>query len=122
MAEDLKSFVINESESGKITVADSVVAICAGITATEVEGVASLSTSIPNEIISKLGVKNLSKGVAVDINGDDVYVCVSIVVSYGAKVKEVSEKVQQKVKASIENMTGLEVSTVDVRIAGVEIN
>jgi uncharacterized alkaline shock family protein YloU len=41
---------------------------------------------------------------------------------YGVSIPAVSEKVQDKVKTAIENMTGLPVSEVNIRIAGVAID
>ena len=76
---------------GEVKIADEVVTVIAGLAATEVDGVASMGGNITNELVSKLGVKNLSK------------------------------KVQDKVKSSIENMTGLEVADVNIRIAGVDM-
>ena len=57
----------NDSSKGEVKIADEVVAIIAALAATEVEGVASMAGNITNELISKLGMKNLSKGVKVDV-------------------------------------------------------
>ena len=54
-----------DSQLGEVQIADEVVATIAGLAATEVEGVASMAGNITNELIGKLGVKNLSKGVKV---------------------------------------------------------
>ena len=122
MAEDRKAFVIKEDERGEITVAEEVVAIIAGIASTEVEGVSSMSGNITNEIVAKLGMKNLSKGVRVEMNENNVSVLVSISVDYAASVPEVSRKVQERIKTSIENMTGLNVAEVNVKIAGIDVS
>ena len=106
---------------GTVQIADDVVAIIAGLATTEVEGVSSMAGNITKEIISKLGVKNLSKGVRVNVSEGSVSVEVAINIDYGYNVPEVSAKVQYKVKAAIENMTGLKVSEVNVRIAGVAL-
>lgn len=106
---------------GDIQIADEVIAIIAGLAATEVEGVAKMYGNITNELVSKLGMKNLSKGVKVLVSPEDVKVDLSLEVKYGYSVMEVSKKVQEKVKQAIETMTGLEVSMVRVRIAGVAI-
>ena len=100
---------------GDIQIADDVIAIIAGLAATEVEGVAKMYGNITNELVSKLGMKNLSKGVKVAVSPEDVKVDLSI------ELKYVSSKVQEKVKQAIETMTGLTVSQVRVRIAGVAI-
>lgn len=122
MAEDRKAFVIKEDDMGEITVAEEVVAIVAGIASTEVEGVSSMSGNITNEIVAKLGMRNLSKGVRVEMSEDTVNVTVSIIVDYQANVPEVSRKVQERVKTSIENMTGLNVAEVNVKIAGIDVS
>lgn len=104
---------------GDIQIADDVIAIIAGLAATEVDGVAKMYGNITNELVSKLGMKNLSKGVKVIVGPDSVLVDLSLELKYGYSVMEVSKIVQEKVKQAIETMTGLNVSEVRVRIAGV---
>ena len=106
---------------GEVKVADEVVAIIAGLAATEIDGVDSLGGNITNEIVSKLGMKNLSKGILVEVMENEVKVDVAINISYGYSIPEVSSKVQDKVKTAIENMTGLNVAVVNVRIASVDM-
>ena len=106
---------------GEVKVADEVVAIIAGLAATEVEGVESMAGNITNELVSKLGMKNLSKGVKVEGAEKTVSVEVALNISYGYSIPEVSEKVQEKVKSAIETMTGLSVAIVNVRIATVDM-
>lgn len=106
---------------GDIQIADEVIAIIAGLAATEVEGVAKMYGNITNELVNKLGMKTLSKGVKVLVSPDDVKVDISLELKYGYSVMDVSQKVQEKVKQAIETMTGLSVSVVRVRIAGVAI-
>ena len=102
-------------------IADEVVAIIAGLAATEVEGVSSMAGNITNELVSKLGMKNLSKGVRVEVLDGIVNVDLALNIAYGYAIPEVSAKVQDRVKTAIENMTGLEVSIVNVRIATVDM-
>ena len=98
-----------------------VVTVIAGLAATEVEGVASMEGNITNELVSKLGVKNLSKGVKITVLEGVVTVDLTLNIEFGKNILEVSKKVQDKVKSSIENMTGLEVADVNIRIAGVDM-
>ena len=121
MADNRKVVKINEDNLGEVHVADEVVAIIAGLAATEVEGVASMAGNITNELVSKLGMKNLSKGVKVEVAEKTVSVEVALNISYGYSIPEVSEKVQEKVKSAIETMTGLSVAIVNVRIATVDM-
>ena len=121
MADNRKVVKIKEDNLGEVHVADEVVAIIAGLAATEVEGVASMAGNITNELVSKLGMKNLSKGVKVEVAEKTVSVEVALNISYGYSIPEVSEKVQEKVKSAIETMTGLSVASVNVRIATVDM-
>ena len=121
MAEDRKGFKIKEDKLGDVKIADEVVAIIAGLASTEVEGVSSMAGNITNELVSKMGMKNLSKGIRVDVKEGVVRVDVALNIAYGYAILDVSSKVQEKVKTAIENMTGLEVSGVNVRIASVDM-
>lgn len=109
----------NDASMGEVKIADEVVAIIAGLAATEVEGVASMAGNITNELISKLGMKNLSKGVKVDVLEGVVTVSLALNLKYNYNIMDVSGKVQEKVKNAIENMTGLEVADVNIKVAGV---
>ncbi len=121
MADNRKTFKIKEGQLGEVKIADEVVAIIAGLAATEVPGVSSMAGNITNEIVAKLGMKNLSKGIVMDIMDDMVTIDVSVNIAYGYSIPEVSEKVQEKVKTSIETMTGLTVTKVNVRISSVDM-
>ena len=121
MADNRKTFKIKSDQVGDVRVADEVVAIIAGLATTEVEGVSSMAGNITNEIVSKLGMKNLSKGILVEVMENEVKVDVAINISYVYSIPEVSSKVQDKVKTAIENMTGLNVAVVNVRIASVDM-
>lgn len=106
---------------GQVQIADEVVAVIAGLAATEVDGVAKMYGNITNEIVSKLGMKNLSKGVKVTIEGEDVAVALKLELNYGVSISKVSAEVQDRVKNAIETMTGLNVKEVNIRIAGIHM-
>ena len=121
MADNRKTFKIKSDSVGDVRIADEVVAIIAGLAATEVEGVSSMAGNITNEIVSRLGMKNLSKGIVVEVLDEEVKVDVAINIAYGFSIREVSSKVKDKVKNASENMTGLNVAVVNVRIASVDM-
>lgn len=104
----------------EVKIADDVIAVIAGLAATEIEGVDSMSGNLTHELVAKLGARSLSKGVSLDIKDKEVSVTLSIILKYGYSVKEVSKKVQDKVKNAIENMTGFTVTNVHINIAGME--
>ena len=120
--EEKNTYTIKTDENlGEVKIADEVVAIIAGLAAMEVEGVASMAGNATSELLSKLGMKSLSKGVKVDVLDGIVTVSLALNLNYGYSIKEITSKVQEKVKTAIENMTGLEVADVNIRVAGVEI-
>jgi uncharacterized alkaline shock family protein YloU len=106
---------------GEVQIADEVVAVIAGLAASEVKGVAATGSNVTNEIVSKFGKKNLSKGIKVLVGPDSVSVDMALTIDYGYGIPETAKLVQEKVKNAIENMTGLTVKEVNVRIAGVNI-
>ena len=95
----------NDASLGEVKIADEVVAIIAALAATEVDGVASMAGNITNEVIGKLGIKNLSKGVKVDVLEGVVTVSLALNLKYDYSIMEVTKKVQEKVKNAVENMT-----------------
>ena len=111
----------NDASLGEVKIADEVVAIIAALAATEVDGVASMAGNITNDVIGKLGIKNLSKGVKVDVLEGVVTVSLALNLKYDYSIMEVTKKVQEKVKNAVENMTGLEVADVNIKVAGVEM-
>ena len=121
MAEDRKGLKIKEDGLGEVQIAEEVITIIAGLAATEVEGVCSMGGNITKELVSRLGMKNLSKGVKVTVLEGVVTVDLTLNIDFGKNILDVSRKVQDKVKTSIENMTGLEVADVNIRIAGVDM-
>ena len=110
-----------DANLGEVKIADEVVAVIAGYATMEVDGVASMAGSASRDIMNKIAMRNLSRGVKVDILEGIVTVSVSIIIKYGYNIKDITTKVQDKVKAAIENMTGLEVADVNIRVAGVDV-
>ncbi|WP_353095885.1 Asp23/Gls24 family envelope stress response protein [Tissierella praeacuta] len=108
-------------EHGTVKISDDVVAIIAGVAATEVDGVAGMSGGITGGITEMLGMKNLSKGVKVEVGDKEAAIDLYIIVEYGSKISEIGEKVQENVKNTVETMTGLNIVEVNVNIQGVNI-
>ena len=106
---------------GEVQIADEVVAVIAGIAAMEVDGVSSMAGTTTREIISRLGMKTLSKGVNVDVLEGIVTVSLALNLKFGTNIRTTTMKVQEKVKSAIENMTGLTVADVNIRVAGVDM-
>ena len=114
-----KEFLEN-AETGNIKISEEVLASIATIATKEIEGVAELSVA-PANIKGILKSKPANSSVVVEL-GDGVAVFdIYLKIKYGAKVQAVSAEVQKKVKDSVQNMTGIAVSKVNVHISSISI-
>ncbi|MEA4903089.1 Asp23/Gls24 family envelope stress response protein [Desulfitobacterium sp.] len=112
-----------QNSLGAIRIADEVVEIIAGIAASKVEGVASMSSGFVGDIASMLTrSKNMAKGVKVEVGEHEAAVDINITVEYGASIPDVALRVQQAVKEGIESMTGLKVIETNIHVQGVQFS
>lgn len=109
----------HETELGTIRIADEVVAIIAGLAATEIKGVAGMSGGLAGGIAEMLGRKNLARGVKVEVGEKEAAVDMFVIVEYGVRIPDVATRIQENVKNAIESMTGLNVVEVNVNVQGV---
>lgn len=101
-----------------ITYANEVIAIIAGVAASEVEGIAGMSpTSGISDILGRN--RNITRGVKVEIGPEEASVDLYIIVEYGTPIQQASRDAQESVRKAIESMTGLKVVRVDVHVQGV---
>ena len=116
---DTKFDRIEHNDVGTIRIADEVVAIVAGLAATEIPGVAGMSGGLVGGIAEMLGKKNMAKGVKVEVGEREAAVDLFVIVEYGVRIPDIALTVQENVKRAIESMTGLEVIEVNVHVQGV---
>ncbi|OOO64216.1 Asp23/Gls24 family envelope stress response protein [Clostridium tepidum] len=118
MEENIK----NKIDMGIVKISDEVVGVIAGLAATEVKGIVGMSSGVVGGITQILkGKKNISKGVKVNVGEESASIELYVVVEYGVKIPEVAQKVQEDVKKSVETMTGLTVSSVNIHVQNVLI-
>lgn len=121
---DTGKYEVNKTETnefGVIKITDEVIAIIAGIAATEVPGVYGMSGGLAGGIAEALGRKNLSKGVKINAGDTEVIIDIYIIVEFGFRIPDVAWSIQEKVKKVVEEMTGLHVVEVNIHIQGVNI-
>ena len=122
MEQEKMGYVLKEDENiGTIKIADDVVAMIASLAAAEVEGVNTMAGNISNELMSKVGVKKLTKGVKVVISEDSVKVSIAISMDYGYNIPATCQMIQTKIKNAVENMTGLNCTDVNIRIVNIKV-
>lgn len=120
---DANEIVVNEGENNKIKIADEVIAIIAGKAVSEIKGVYEMSGGFAGGISEVLsGKKNLAKGIKVDKEENKVKIDVNIIVEYGTRIPDIAFEIQNRVKTSVENMTGIKVEEVNVHVQGVNTN
>ena len=118
MAEQVK----NQGENiGNIRIANEVVAIIAGLAATEVTGVAGMSGGLAGDIFEILRGRNLAKGVKVEVGEKETAIDLFIIVEYGIRIPDISWEIQNRVKKAVETMTGLSVVEVNIHVQAVNI-
>ena len=109
---------VDLDNGGTIKYANEVIAIIAGVAASEVEGIAGMCTSGGiSDIIGRN--RNITRGVKVEIGSEEASVDLYIIVEYGSPIQKVAAEVQENVRKAIETMTGLRVVCVDVHVQGV---
>ena len=109
---------VNEAEGIKIS--NDVIAVIAGVAASEVPGVAAMAGGLTGGLTEALkGKKNLAKGIKVEATEKTANIDVNIIVEYGSRIPDVAFEIQNRVKKSVESMTGLKVTEVNVHVQGV---
>ena len=120
--EEKETIEITEANNEEIKISDDVVSVIAGKAVSEISGVAGMAGGFAggiSEVFS--GKKNLAKGIKVDVEEKEVKIDVNIIVEYGVRIPDVAFEIQNRVKKAVETMTGLNVSSVNVHVQGVNI-
>jgi len=123
MSEEKKEITIQgkDSKDNEIKISDDVVATVAGVAVSEVSGVSSMAGGLAGELSGIFsGKKNMQKGIKVEVEGNKAKIDVNIIVEYGVRIPDIAFEIQNRVKKSVETMTGLKVEEVNVHIQGVD--
>jgi uncharacterized alkaline shock family protein YloU len=108
-----------KTDLGAVRIRNEVVSAIASVAALEVKGVVEMKRGITQGMLRVFGKKSFERGVRVNLSEGEVKIDISVIVEYGAKIPEVAKKVQENVKKSVEEMTGLSLVEVNVNIRGV---
>ncbi len=117
----MSDIVKTQGKEDKIKISEEVIATIAGIAASEVDSLASMSGGLVDGIAGMLGRKNLGKGIKVEIKDNYVVIDLSIIMQYGCKIHEVSREIQERVRSAVESMTGMQVTAVNVNVLGISM-
>lgn len=120
--EEKTTYVLKDNNDiGTVQIADDVVAMIASLSVRDIDGVQACAGNVAGELMDRVGIKNARKGAKIDIFENRVKVDVFVNIEYGYNIPATCGRVQEKVKNTIENMTGLTVTDVNVRVAAVNM-
>lgn len=115
------SDIVKTQDNDRIRISEEVIATIAGIAASEVENLASMSGGLKDGIAGVFGKKSFGKGIKVEARENEVTIDMSIIMQYGCKIHEVSRQIQQMVRTAVEDMTGMSVTSVNISVLGVSV-
>ena len=121
MADSRKTYVLRDDALGRVRISEEIIPAIAAMAATEVDGVSCVAGNITHEIVNRMGARNLEKGIRSVISGDEVSFDISVNASYGRNIMDAAKEVQERVKTTVESMTGLRVTSVRVRVNTVDL-
>ena len=111
---------VNVEIASNLTISEDVIGIIAGLAAAEVEGVSGMTLGFVDGINQILGSnKKYSKGVKIELEGNNVVIDLYVIVKYGVRIPDVAFSIQNSVKSQVETMTGLNVQSVNINVQGV---
>lgn len=108
-----------QSQTGLIRISDDVVSTIAGLAALETPGIAAMSGGISEGLAKRLSGKNAQRGVSVEVGQLEAAIDLRVIINYGSKIQDVCRDLQENVRDAVENMTGLRVVEVNVKVEGV---
>jgi len=112
-----------QTKLGRIVISEEVLATIAGMAAVECYGLVGMAArNIKDGLVELLGRENISRGVEVTVRENEISVDLYIIVGYGVKISEVAHNVMEKVKYTIERITGLPVARVNINVQGVKVS
>lgn len=118
---DNKYLIDGNAAEGTVKISEDVIATIASVAAENVEGIVKVGSNFKSQVSDILNTKNFNRGVKVNIGEKETIIDVYLTIEYGIKIVDVCEKVQEKVKEAIENMTDFEVVEVNVHLSGIAV-
>lgn len=114
------------TQQGRTSIADSVVAKIAGVATRDVSGVFALgggASRAVGAIRERIpgSRTNHGQGVSVEVGERQAAVDVDLVAEYGVAIADLAASIRRNVIASVERMTGLEVTEVNVAVTDVHL-
>lgn len=116
------SLVSNNNSLGKVEIAPEVIEVITGIAASEVKGVSAMRGNFATGVVERFGKKSHSKGVKVELTENGVLIDLYVVLNFGVSIPQIAQQLQTNIRQSLKNMTGLEISEINVHVVGIQID
>lgn len=117
---DNKQYITQAQENGSVQISEEVISSIVALAAREVEGVAGLCAKPGSELVEMLAKKNWGNGVRIAVSPENTLtIDCDINVEYGSSLIAAASAVQEAVASSVESMTGVAVTNVNVNVCGV---
>lgn len=114
--------MVRDESLGIIKISDEVVSVIAGIAASEINGVYEFASGLASNLsLFPIGKKNIGKSVKVSVSEDYAIIDMTIAVIYGVRIPDVVMQVQENIKRTVESMTGLKVSSVNISVNNIVV-
>ena len=114
-----KEYISRVSEDGSVNISEDVISIIALEAMREVEGFGGAANPLSKDLSELIGKKSAARGVSVQPEEDSVSIDVFVSVKYGFSVTAVSQAIQEAIRKSVEDMTGIPVKAVNVHVGGI---
>lgn len=111
-----------DNELGKVMISKEAIAKIAGLTAMDCYGVVGMASKNMKEgIVKLLGLDMLETGVEVNIEENELYLTLHIIVSYGTNISAIGESIQNTVKYKVEQLSCIKVADVKIVVEGIRV-
>lgn len=109
-------------ELGNIIIDDNVIANITGISAMESYGIVGMaSKNAADGIFELLRFENLSKGIKVNTENDQINIELHVILEYGVKISTVCENIIERVRYNVEELTGLTIDNIEISVEGIRL-
>lgn len=102
---------MENNDFGQVKISNDVISTIAGLAALEIEGVEK-NTTLTDKLFKNNGVK-------IQVEEEEVSLDVMVMIEYGVSIPDIAFKIQENVKNTVETMTGLNVSQVNIHVQGI---
>ena len=108
-------------EGDSIRISSEVIAVITSIISSDIPGVAGMSGGVVGGIAERLGRKDMTRGIKVQVDEDKVSIELSIIVEYGISIVETTDKLKKEVRGNVEKTTGLKVEAININVLGINV-